>query len=59
MAEVFKGLAVIGDAVSEENQVVYMPTVASLKALYDMFVTALEAQSENVQKCKLVRETLT
>lgn len=56
MTEVFEALAVIGDAVSEEDQVVYL--LASLPASYDMLVTALEAQSENVPKWELVTERL-
>ena len=56
MTEIFEELAVIGDAVSEENQVVHL--LVSLLATYDMLVTALEAQSENVPKWKLVTERL-
>ena len=56
MTEVFEALAVIGDAVSEEDQVVYL--LASLPASYDMLVTALEAQSENVPRWELVTERL-
>ena len=56
MTETFEELAVIGDAVSEEDQVVHL--LASLPATYDMLVTALEAQSENVPKWELVTERL-
>ena len=56
MTEVFEALAVIGDAVTEEDQVVYL--LASLPPSYDMLVTALEAQSENVPKWELVTERL-
>ena len=52
MTEVFEALAVIDDAVKEEDQVVYL--LASLPTSYDMLVTALEAQSENVPKWELV-----
>ena len=48
MTEVFASLAVIGDPVSEDDPVVYL--LASLPPSYDMLVTALEAQSENVLK---------
>ena len=56
MTEVFEALAVIDDAVKEEDQVVYL--LASLPTSYDMLVTALEAQSENVPKWELVTERL-
>ena len=56
MTEVFEALAVIDDAVSEEDQVVYL--LASLPASYEMLVTALEAQSEAVPKWELVTERL-
>ena len=57
MTEAFEALAVIGDAVTEEDQVVYL--LASLPPSYDiMLVTALEAQSENVPKWELVTERL-
>jgi hypothetical protein len=41
MTEVFEELAVIGDPLKEEDQVVYL--LASLPQSYDMLVTALEA----------------
>lgn len=56
MTEVFDALAVIGDAVTEEDQVVHL--LASLPESYDMLVTALEAQSETVPKWELVTERL-
>ena len=56
MTEVFEALAVIGDAVSEEDRVVHL--LASLPDSYDMLVTAFEAQSETVQKLELVTERL-
>ena len=56
MTEVFAALAVIGDPVTEEDQVVYL--LASLPASYDMLVTALEAQSETVPRWELVTERL-
>ena len=48
MSEIFEGLAVIGDAVSEEDRVVHL--LASLPESYNVLVTALEAQSENIPK---------
>ena len=56
MTEVFEALAVIGDPVTEEDQVVHL--LASLPEAYDMLVTALEAQSEAVPKWELVTERL-
>ena len=56
MTEIFEALAVIGDAVSEEDRVVYL--LASLPPTYEMLVTALEAQSESVPKWELVTERL-
>lgn len=56
MMEVFEAFAVIGDAVTEEDQVVYL--LASLPALYDVLITALEAQSETVPKWELITERL-
>ena len=56
MTEIFEALAVVGDAVTEEDCVVYL--LASLPPSYDMLVTALEAQSECVPKWKLVTERL-
>ena len=41
---------------TEEDQVVYL--LASLPPSYDMLVTALEVQSENVRKWDLVTENL-
>jgi len=45
MSEIFEGLAVIGDTVSEEDRVVHL--LASLPKSYNVLVTALEVQSEN------------
>ena len=42
MTEIFEALAVIGDAVSEEDRVVHL--LASLPELFNVLVTALEAQ---------------
>lgn len=56
MTEIFEALAVIGDAVTEEDRVVHL--LASLPDSYDMLVTALEAQSENVPRWELVTERL-
>ena len=46
MSEIFQELAVISDAISEEDKVVHL--LASLPDSYNVLVTALEAQSENV-----------
>ena len=47
----------IGDALTEEDGVVHL-LLASLPDSYNMLVTALEAQSENVPKWELVTERL-
>ncbi len=52
MTEIFEALAVIGDAVSEEDRVVHL--LASLPESFNVLVTALEAQSENVPKWAVV-----
>ena len=44
MTEIFNGLSVIGDSVSEENRVVHL--LASLPDQYNMLVTALEANAD-------------
>ena len=56
MTEIFDGLSVMDDPVSEEDRVVYL--LASLPESYSMVVTALETQSENVPKWSLVTERL-
>jgi transposase InsO family protein len=56
ITELFEGLAVIGDAVSEEDRVVYL--LASLPESYNMLVTALEASSDTVPKMATVTERL-
>ena len=56
MSEIFEELAVIGDAISEEDRVVHL--LASLPDSYNVLVTALEAQSENVPRWLLVTERL-
>ena len=56
MSEIFEALAAIGDAVSEEDRVVHL--LVSLPDSYNVLVTALEAQSENVPKWELVTERL-
>ena len=56
MTEVFEALAVIGDAMTDEDREVHL--LASLPDSYDMLVTALEAQSESVPKWELVTERL-
>ena len=44
MSEIFEGLAIISDTVSEEDRVVYL--LAGLPESYNVLVTALEAQSK-------------
>ena len=56
MSEIFKALAAIGDAVSEEDRVVHL--LASLPDSYNVLVTALEAQSENVSRWEFITERL-
>ena len=56
MSEISEGLAVIGDAVSKEDRVVHL--LASLPESYNVLVTALEAQSENILKWEHVIERL-
>ena len=56
MTELFEALAVVGDAVSDEDRVVYL--LASLPESFNMLVTALEASSENVPKMEIVTERL-
>ena len=56
MSEIFEALAAIGDAVSEADRVVHL--LASLPDSYNVLVTALEAQSENVPRWGLVTERL-
>ena len=56
MSEIFEGLAIIGDAVSEEDRVVHL--LASLPESYNVLATALEAQSEKIPKWELVTERL-
>ena len=56
MSEIFEGLAIIGDAVSKEDRVVHL--LASLPKSYNVLVTVLEAQSENIPKWELVIERL-
>ena len=57
MSEVFEELAVIGNAISEEDRVIHL--LASLPDSCNVLVTALEAQSENVPKWSLLTETVT
>ena len=56
MTEVFEALAVFGDPVSEEDQVVHL--LANLPGSYEMLVTALDPQSESVPKWELATERL-
>ena len=55
LTEIFNELSVIGDAIREENRVVYL--LASLPEYYDMLVTALEANAD-VPKIEAVIERL-
>ena len=56
MTELFESLAVIGDAITEEDRVVHL--LASLPDSFDMLVTALEANSVNVPAMENVTEWL-
>ena len=56
MTEMFGELAVIADAVSEEDKVVHL--LASLPDAYDVLVTALESGSDNVPPLETVTERL-
>ena len=56
MTELFESLAVIGDAITEEDRVVHL--LASLPDTFDMLVTALEANSDNVPAMENVTERL-
>ena len=53
MTEIFEGLSVIGDPISEEDRVVHL--VASLPDLYSMLVSAFEANVD-VPKFEVVTE---
>lgn len=53
--EIFNGLSVIGDPVTDEDRVVHL--LASLPDSYNMLVTALEANAE-VPKREVVTERL-
>ena len=55
MTEIFEELSVIGEAISEEDRVVYL--LASLPESYNVLVTALEA-SADVPTLAVVRERL-
>ena len=55
MIEVFDGLSVAGDPVSDEDRAVHL--LASLPELYNMLMTALEANPE-VPKMEVVTERL-
>ena len=56
MTETFEALSVMEAPVSEDDRVVYL--LASLPESYNMVVTALETQSEEVPKWALVTERL-
>ena len=49
-------LAVVGDAVSDEDRVMYL--LASLQESFNMLVTALDTSSESVPKMEGVTERL-
>ena len=55
MTEIFDELAIIGDPLDEENQVVHL--LASLPESYDILMTALES-SPGVPKLEVVTERL-
>lgn len=55
MTEVFEELAVVGDPLKEEDQVIHL--LASLPEAYDMLVTALEANVD-VPQMDVVKERL-
>lgn len=56
MTELFEGLSVIDDPVSDEDRVVHL--LASLPDSFGMLVTALEANSETVPRMEIVTERL-
>ena len=56
MTELFEVLAVVGDAVSNEDRV--MCLLASLQESFNMLVTALDTSSESVPKMEGVTERL-
>ena len=53
MSKIFESLAIIGDAVSEEDRVVHL-LASCLLELYSVLVTALEAHSKNIPKWELL-----
>ena len=55
MTELFNELAVVGDAIEEEDRVVYL--LASLPDSFNTLVTALEAR-EDVPKMEVITERL-
>jgi len=55
MTEIFDGLSVIGDPISDEDRVVHL--LASLPESYNALVTALEA-NEAVPRMEVVTERL-
>ena len=56
MSEIFEALATISNAVTEESRIIHL--LANLPDSYNVLVTALEAQSENLSKRELVTERL-
>ena len=57
MTELFNELAIVGDAIEEEDRVVYLLATCSLPDSFNMLVTALEA-SKDVPKMEGVTERL-
>ena len=55
MPEIFEGLSVAGDPITEEDRVVHL--LASLPELYNMLVTAIE-ENADVPKMEVVTERL-
>ena len=55
MTELFNELAVVGDAIEEEDRVVYL--LASLPDSFNTLVTALEA-NEDIPRMEVVTERL-
>ena len=56
MSQIFEGFAVIADALSDEDGIIHL--LANLSETFNVLVTALEAQSENIPKWELVTERL-
>ena len=52
VSQIFEGYAVIADALSEEDGIIHL--LANLPETFNVLVTALEAQSENIPKWDLL-----